>query len=470
MGSFRCSGFPMSRFPVPFHMIFSAVAAVWAPAALALGILVAWGFLSGGIAVLIAAALAAALAFIVRPYLADMLALRTYVEELAKRDDPAPPHFTFRTTPAETAGLIGRLHRTWLKIRDNLEQASAASNTVLNRLPDPLLLLDRNRNIVFGNIAAREQFGPKIPGRDLSAALRIPDVLAAADLVMGGQEEASIEVQLPVPVERDYLVGITRLPVPTADGTVAILRLQDLTEIKRTEQMRADFVANVSHELKTPLTTLIGYIETLRGPARDDRDATDRFLGIMNQQATRMNSLVEDLLSLSRIQLHEHKAPTQKVDLAGLLEGVVDLLALRAGAKGQKIALDMPREPAATVGDPVELSQVFENLIENAVRYGKSNSTIRVALRPVPAANGAASAGFAVAVADEGEGIAKEHLPRLTERFYRVDPARSRELGGTGLGLAIVKHIVNRHRGDLKIESELGKGSTFTVILPAAGA
>ena len=460
----------MPRPSVPFHTIFFAVVALWAPSALALGILVAWGLLSAGVGVFVAAALAAALAFIVRPYLTDTMALRGYIEDLAKRDDATPPHFVFRTAPAETAGLIGRLHRSWVKIRENLEQASAASNTVLDRLPDPLLLLDRNRNIVFGNIAARELFGPNIGGRDLSAALRIPDVLAAADTIMIGQEEASVEVQLPVPVERNYLARITRLPVPTADGTVAILRLQDLTEIKRTEQMRADFVANVSHELKTPLTTLIGYIETLRGPARDDPDATVRFLSIMNQQAARMNSLVDDLLSLSRIQLHEHKAPTAKVDLAGLLKSVVDPFVLRAGAKGQKIELEIAEEPAETVGDGVELSQVFENLIENAVRYSRSNSTIRVTLRPLPLANGASSGAFAIAVADEGEGIPKEHLPRLTERFYRVDPARSRELGGTGLGLAIVKHIVNHHRGDLKIESEIGKGSTFTVILPASVA
>ncbi len=460
----------MSRAPVPFHIMFSAAAALWAPGALVLAVLVAWGFVPGGIALLLAALLALAIAFVVRPYLADVLALRGYVEELAKRDEVAPPHFTFRTTPAETAGLIGRLHRSWLMIRENLEQASAASNTVLDRLPDPLLLIDRNRNIVFGNIAAREIFGPHIGGRDLSAALRIPDVLAAADRVLVGQEETSVEVQLPVPVERDYLARITRLPVPTADGTVAILRLQDLTEIKRTEQMRADFVANVSHELKTPLTTLLGYIETLRGPARDDAAAQTRFLNIMNQQATRMNSLVEDLLSLSRIQLHEHRAPTDKVELTGLLESVVDQFTLRASAKGQKIELDTSPEAGAITGDAAELFQVFENLIENAVRYSRSDAVIRVILRPIPAANGASTGGVAVSVADEGEGIPKEHLPRLTERFYRVDPARSRELGGTGLGLAIVKHIVNRHRGDLKIESELGKGSIFTVVFPASGA
>lgn len=185
-----------------------------------------------------------------------------------------------------------------------------------------------------------------------------------------------------------------------------------------------------------------------------------------------MNSLVEDLLSLSRIELHEHKAPTGQVDLANVLGSVVDLFQNRASAKGQKIELSLPAQPQSTIGDPVELSQVFENLIGNAVRYSGPKSTIRVSMRPVSPGNGAGEVSalgrVAVAVADEGAGIPKEHLPRLTERFYRVDAARSRELGGTGLGLAIVKHIVNRHRGDLKIESEIGKGSTFTVILPAA--
>jgi len=458
----------MSRPPVPFHMLVTVVAAVWAPMALALGILVAGGLLSGGVAALVAAVLAFVLAFLVKPYLADLLALRAYVEELANRDEATPPPFTFRTVAAEICAMVGRLHRSWVKGRESLEQATAASTTVLDRLPDPLLLLDRNRKIVRGNIAARELFGPNIGGRDLSAALRNPDVLAAADQVLAGSEEAAVEVALPVPVERNFLAGIIALPTPTSDGTVAILRLQDLTEIKRTEQMRADFVANVSHELKTPLTTLLGYIETLRGPARDDRETSGRFLGIMNQQATRMNSLVEDLLSLSRIQLREHKPPTDCVDLAHVLGTVADLFQIRAGAKGQKITLSVPPDVPQTIGDPVELSQVFENLIGNAVRYGAPNSSIRITMRAVPPANGAASGHVAVSVSDEGAGIPKEHLPRLTERFYRVDAARSRELGGTGLGLAIVKHIVNRHRGDLKIESELGKGSTFTVILPAA--
>lgn len=182
-----------------------------------------------------------------------------------------------------------------------------------------------------------------------------------------------------------------------------------------------------------------------------------------------MNSLVEDLLSLSRIEMHEHRAPTERVEIADVLRTVADVFEIRAGAKGQKIELIVPPEPDAVLGDAIELSQVFENLLENAVRYGRPHSMITLSMRRLPAADGSDSPRrIAIAVTDEGQGIPREHLSRLTERFYRVDPARSRELGGTGLGLAIVKHIVSRHRGELRIESEPNKGSTFTVVLPAA--
>jgi two-component system phosphate regulon sensor histidine kinase PhoR len=254
---------------------------------------------------------------------------------------------------------------------------------------------------------------------------------------------------------------------------VAVLRLHDLTSIKRTEQMRADFVANVSHELKTPLASLIGYIETLRGPARDDKDAGERFLAIMEAQAQRMNCLVEDLLSLSRIELHEHTAPTGEVDLPGLLRQIAESQQARMEARGQRIELSFGEGPLVAVGDRTELLEVFENLLDNAIKYSGNDTTIDVTARranrdgSVPAVPAKAPM-IAVAVKDHGCGIAEEHLSRLTERFYRVDAARSRQLGGTGLGLAIVKHIVNRHRGELRIESELDVGSTFTVLLPAS--
>ena len=237
--------------------------------------------------------------------------------------------------------------------------------------------------------------------------------------------------------------------------------------------MRADFIANASHELRTPLATLTGFIDTLLGPARDDAEARERFLTIMHQQAGRMTRLVEDLLSLSRIELNEHVVPRDRVALRPLLADLAEALALRAGGRGMRISLAVPDDLPDVLGDRDELAQLFQNLFDNAIKYGRAGTEITVvaesARRVEP--ERPATPSVAVAVRDRGDGIAREHLSRLTERFYRVDTARSREMGGTGLGLAIVKHIVNRHRGALDIESTPGLGSAFTVRLrpyPAA--
>jgi len=222
--------------------------------------------------------------------------------------------------------------------------------------------------------------------------------------------------------------------------------------------MRADFVANVSHELSTPLTSVVGFIETLRGPARGDIDAQDRFLELMEGQSNRMTRIVNDLLSLSRIEMNEHTAPSDDVPLRQIIATVADLLAPQANDRDVVIELDLDALEGTVIGHPDELTQLFQNLIENAIKYGGRGSTVRVSAKVV---ENIAS----ISVIDEGEGIPREHIPRLTERFYRVDTARSREMGGTGLGLAIVKHIANRHRGELTIQSEPGVGSTFTVTL-----
>ncbi len=242
-----------------------------------------------------------------------------------------------------------------------------------------------------------------------------------------------------------------------------MLFFRDLTAARRLEQMRVDFVANVSHELRTPLASLVGFIETLQGPAREDAAARDRFLEIMRGQAWRMTRLIDDLLSLSRIELREHVAPNTPIDLRPLAVQIVDALTPMARERGIGIALDEPEEPCSVLGDRDELLRVIENLVENAVKYGESGKRVVVSLTR-------RGGNIELSVRDYGPGIAHEHLPRLTERFYRVDVAESREKGGTGLGLAIVKHIVNRHRGRLVIVSEPGQGATFAVFIPQAPA
>jgi two-component system phosphate regulon sensor histidine kinase PhoR len=341
---------------------------------------------------------------------------------------------------------------------------------VLDALHDALLMIDRDRRIVRSNRAARELLGTGIDGQALSAVLRHPAIdEAVTDVIHGGGR--NVDFALRLPVRHDFRAQIEPLPSAADGAATIVLVLHDLTEEKRTERMRADFVANASHEIRTPLTSLVGFIETLKGPARDDPGATAHFLDIMEDQAMRMKRLVEDLLSLSRIEMNEHTRPTGRVDLAKALYSVRDSAGHEADEKGMTIEIAVPIRMPAIVGDTDEVIQLFQNLIGNAIKYGSPGTAIEIDVRidatPPPDVRWPMGQGaVAVAVRDHGEGIAPEHLPRLTERFYRVDTARSRRMGGTGLGLAIVKHVISRHRGALDIQSKVGKGSVFTTYWP----
>lgn len=358
--------------------------------------------------------------------------------------------------------------------RRELQDALAGNEAVLASLPEPLLLLDDDKLVVRLNPAARELFGERLLGRDVSTLLRDPALVEAIDRTLEeGLEQVVPFVQIGK-VERQLTVRVARLSRPSVENATVVVTFNDITALKRAEQLRADFVANASHELRTPLSSLIGFLETLRGPAADDAEARERFLAIMHQQALRMSRLVSDLMSLSRIEMEEHRPPTDRVRLDEVLRSVVNGLEMKA--EGRKVALDCRFDaPLTVLGEEDEIAQVFQNLVDNAIKYGKPGS--KVTIEAALVTGGATRKGrrlesptVAVSVLDEGEGIAREHLPRLTERFYRVDPARSRELGGTGLGLAIVKHLVNRHRGMLEVESEIGRGSRFSVYLPQAPA
>ncbi len=335
---------------------------------------------------------------------------------------------------------------------------------LLRAVPVALLVVDERARILGANEAAEALLGP-VPGhRPFVTVLRHPEVNAALDGVLAGGLRARLNVTLPLADHRVLCeVTVTRLAAPRLSG--AAISIEDRSRDEETEQMRRDFVANVSHELRTPLTALMGFIETLRGPARNDAAARDRFLDIMEREAGRMNRLVGDLLSLSRVEQDERRRPVQNVDLAALLRAEVATLTPAALAAGAQLDLHGAAGKVLIPGDADQLVQVFRNLIENAVKYG-GGGVVQVTLERLahePVLRGPA---WSVTVADRGEGIEPQHLPRLTERFYRVDAHRSRGKGGTGLGLAIVKHIVSRHRGRLRIESTRGQGSSFTVILP----
>ena len=331
---------------------------------------------------------------------------------------------------------------------------------ILNGVPDPVVVLAPNREIVAHNDAARELLGADPIGRDLALSLRHPLVLETADTVLSGGHPDPIDISLALHVRRDFTLHASAL----SSGAVLVLR--DVTTIKSGEQTRADFVANVSHELRSPLASLVGFIETLRGAARDDAQAGARFLGIMESEAARMTRLIDDLLSLSKVEAKEYIRPSGTVDMGRLLATIADTLALRAKERAMSIRITCPDGAPPVVGDADELTMVFRNLLDNAINYGRQGTSINVGVSALARIPVAGVAGLVVTVNNQGGVIASDHLPRLTERFYRVDKGRSRTMGGTGLGLAIVKHIVNRHRGRLTAASSAGDGTTFSVFLP----
>ncbi len=333
---------------------------------------------------------------------------------------------------------------------------------LIEALPEAVLVIDRGDRIIAANAAAHAILPGLLPEGLLARSLRSPDVLDAVESVRASQCAERVIWAEKVPVERLFEVNIAPLGDDEFESAL-ILSLHDLSEARRLERMRVDFVANASHELRTPLASLLGFVETLQGPARDDDGARRKFLAIMREQAQRMSRLVDDLLSLSRIEQHLHVRPDTPVDLVGLLRHIADTLSQMADEQDVTLRIEAP-ESVVVAGDRDELLRVAENLIENAIKYGAADAAaVKKDVDIVVVAN---ATHAQLSVHDYGPGIAPAHLPRLTERFYRVDVGQSRAKGGTGLGLAIVKHIVARHGGRLNIESKLGEGTTFSVALP----
>jgi two-component system, OmpR family, phosphate regulon sensor histidine kinase PhoR len=346
---------------------------------------------------------------------------------------------------------------------------ASAPDALVAGFPDPVVVLDRTGVVVAFNARASAVAPALRRGEPASLALRMPAVVDAIRRAVTSGEAQSTEFSERVPVDRWYAAHV--IPVAgaaeDASGGMMLLTLHDLTPLRRSEEMRADFVANASHELRTPLASLSGFIDTLQGPAREDTAARERFLDIMKGQARRMARLIDDLLSLSRIELNEHIHPETQTDLVPIVQQVVDSLQMLARERAVEVMVSPPPEPLIVLGDRDELVRVFENLVENALKYGGSGKRVEIAMERTPP-SGASGAEAVISVRDFGPGIAPEHLPRLTERFYRVDVGQSRAEGGTGLGLALAKHVLNRHRGRLTIHSTLGAGATFAARLPLA--
>lgn len=362
-----------------------------------------------------------------------------------------------------------------------------ADPAILERLPDPVMVVSAGarerpgeRRIAFANAAARDTFRLKGEGQPLVSAIRHPKVLEAVEASLFDDAEHEVAYDAVGAQDRHWLV----LSRPLGDGRAVII-FRDQTDARRSERLRADFLANASHELRTPLASLTGFIETLRGHAKDDPAARDHFLSIMHVQADRMARLIDDLLSLSRIELSEHIPPAGEVDLASAAADVISALAPQIEERQVTIDFTPPSSGVTVEGDRDQIVQVIQNLVDNAVKYTPPGGTVRIDLAPdqtpesitAPRVEGAARQSLltpdhsvgryvAIRVTDEGPGVARQHLPRLSERFYRAPGQKSGERSGTGLGLAIVKHIMNRHRGGLAVESAEGEGAAFTAWFP----
>ena len=347
------------------------------------------------------------------------------------------------------------------------QHAGDPLRAVVAGLPDPVIALDSEGRVVSLNEHARALAPALRQGEPVSLALRMPELIEAIGRALARGDEQRIQFSERGPLDRWFeaiVMPVKRDPVLSKPDLI-LMTFHDLTPLRRVEEMRADFVANASHELRTPLAALSGFIETLQGSARDDAKARERFLAIMREQARRMARLIDDLLSLSRIELNAHRRPDTPVDLVPIVRQVVDSLEPLARDRG--VAVNVEAANALTVlGDRDELVRIFENLVENALKYGAPGKRVDIKLGTGMSAENEPEAQ--VSVRDYGPGIAPEHLPRLTERFYRVDVKESRAQGGTGLGLALVKHILNRHRGRMTIESAAGAGASFTIHLPTA--
>ena len=371
----------------------------------------------------------------------------------------------------------GRTTRQRVKLKARREMRrmwpGSGMKVTVDALPYPCFVADGRGITRYVNAEALAVYQGVSPGDPLSLSLRTPSLLEAFDRVKVSGTPERISWTERVPTERWFEAHIAPMFMPGGNGSevraelpdFVLVVIEDLTENRRLERMRTDFVANASHELRTPLASLTGFVETLQGPARDDPVARDRFLTIMLEQGGRMRRLIDDILSLSRIELKAHVLPTTTVNLSDIARHTADALAPLAKDMGVEIKLHVPEEPAEIAGDRDELIQVTENLVENALKYGYSGKLVDVSLSRI--AGGGSDGMWQLSVRDHGAGISSEHLPRLTERFYRGDAEASSTAKGTGLGLAIVKHILTRHRARLEIESEPGQGSTFKALFHA---
>ena len=461
----------MKKNYVPFNTLLKSVLVVSSPALVVLGFYVFFGVLSLSKLMYAYGIIFTATGALIYPFLSNLSTLTHYVNEIAQDKRVAPPDLSFIGMAAELSEALNRLQAGWDVKKKQMETIITEREILVDTLPDILIMVNDDKKVVRTNRAARAIFGQNLAGKSLDDVIPNRYLLNAISSVVQDLKGREIEFRIEDPIVRDFLAIIERFPVPTAGGISTVITMNDITELKSVEQMRADFVANASHELRTPLASIKGFVETLMGPARDDEPARDEFLKIMLEQADRMQQLIGDLLSLSKIEMNVHSVPTEPLDLASVVRKEIETFRRMATDKNIRLLSNIHDNLPQVKGEGNELAQVVHNLVSNAIKYGFADSDVTIIVKvttelPQDLNMRNLSRVVALSVRDQGEGIAKQHLPRLMERFYRVDSARTRQIGGTGLGLAIVKGIVQRHRGAITIDSVVGEGTAFTVYLP----
>jgi two-component system phosphate regulon sensor histidine kinase PhoR len=328
----------------------------------------------------------------------------------------------------------------------------------INQIEDIIIILNKFNIVTYINKAGIENFGSNLEGNHIGSEIRIPDLLDAIDQNKIDKKIKKIDIELTIPVFKFYKISVSSIK---SDYTLIIIR--DFTEMRKSQNMRSDFIANASHELKTPLVSLKGFLETITDSAKDDPKSQKKFLEIMKSEANKMEVLIEDLMLLSRIELQEHIRLKDKVDIKEVIENIILLNSKKISERKLNVNLDIKEEERFVIGDREKLSAVFLNLLDNAIKYSGNSKSIKIG----SSENTSGLKNYtSISVIDEGFGIAPEDIHRITERFFRTENAKKLKIEGTGLGLAITKHIINQHRGELKITSKLGKGSEFIVSLP----
>lgn len=461
----------MAKTVVSFNTLLKSALVVTSPALLILGLYVGLSMLTPSEMIYAYGFIFIATGVMIYPFLSNVAALTQYVKEIAQDKRVQAPDLNFISSAMELSEALKKLQASWDVKKKQMETIITEREILVDTLPDILIMINDDKKVVRTNRAARAIFGQNLAGQYLKDVIANPYLIDAISSVIQDLKGREIEFRIEDPVVRDFLAIIERFPVPTAGGISTVITMNDITELKSVEQMRADFVANASHELRTPLASIKGFVETLLGPAKDDEQAREEFLKIMLDQADRMQQLIGDLLSLSKIEMNAHSVPTDPTDLGSIVRKEIEHHKRAAAAKNQRLAVTIQDNLPQVKGETNELTQVVHNLVSNAIKYGYADSDVTVSLKvtaelPQDLNMRNLSRVVCLSVKDQGDGIPKQHLPRLMERFYRVDSARTRQVGGTGLGLAIVKGIVTRHRGAITVDSVVGEGSVFTVYLP----